>query len=84
MPPRKRRKKITKFLKRDKLSMIEELRKEKGSNVIEKCVTVVRERVHLKVCRETAGTAFFGDALTGVVIVELEAAVVSSGSLTVF
>ena len=47
MPPKKRSKKMAKFLKRDKLSMIEEPRKEKCSDIIEKCVTVVRERVHL-------------------------------------
>lgn len=42
MPPKKWRKKSTKFLKRNKLSMIEELRKqEKCSDVVEKCVIVV-------------------------------------------
>ena len=50
MPPKKRRKKSAKFLKRDKLCMIEELRKEKCSDVVEKCVTLVREGVHLKFC----------------------------------
>ena len=50
MPLKKWRKKMAKFLKQDKLTTIEELRKEKCSEVVEKCVTVVRERVHLKFC----------------------------------
>ena len=47
MPPKKR-KKTSKFLKKDKLCMIEELKKEKYSDVVEKCVTIIREGVHLK------------------------------------
>ena len=50
MPPKRRRRKAAKFLKQDRLSLIEDLRKEKYSDVVEKCINIVREGVHLKYC----------------------------------
>ena len=50
MPPKRKKRKTAKFLKPDRLSLIEDLRKKKYNDVIEKCINIAREGVQVKYC----------------------------------